>query len=237
METILAHLKTRGAAAEKHPILEYFRDTSVPAEERLTKWLFHATQFILGFRDFCNLCLRFPAEEAENCPLKKSINEHADEDGNHWKWFYEDLKVLGLNKTYEFTDILSKMWSEETEIQRLGAYTLIAVAMGTNDPMMRYVIAESIEVFGNMFFEAISHVGKEYEALTGKSCKYLGHTHFEQEQGHLAGQGDQGEIEHSLFEKAELTPEQIEQGMEITRKVEASLIARWDDMARVCGRM
>lgn len=66
MEAILAHLKTRGVAAEKHPILEYFRDTSVPAEERLTKWLFHATQFILGFRDFCNLCLRFPAEEAEN---------------------------------------------------------------------------------------------------------------------------------------------------------------------------
>eukprot|EP01104_Vermistella_antarctica_P009159 TRINITY_DN2332_c7_g1_i1.p1 TRINITY_DN2332_c7_g1~~TRINITY_DN2332_c7_g1_i1.p1 ORF type:complete len:236 (-),score=84.16 TRINITY_DN2332_c7_g1_i1:308-1015(-) len=228
MKAVVEYLQKRGEEQKDHPILLYMRDTSIPTKDRVSKWLFSSVFWIMGFGDICNHFLRYPDEEAATDKLKAALNRHCKEDGEHNEWLQKDLAALGVDGDVStFSQALRTLYCPGTIAQRKGVANMQRLCIKHSDPVLRYVIIESIEVFGNKFFKAACDAGAQYEKETGKELIYLGPHHFAAEQGHLAAQHD--DADEAMFEEAVLTEEQRKDAMIIAKEIVDNVILRWDE--------
>lgn len=233
MRDVIRFIEARAAEQRRNPFIGWLEDESIPARERLTRWLPTAAIFVFGFRDLHDMALVYPREEAEADEVKAAINAHVEEDANHWGWYLHDLRELGLDAEMRFTEVLRLLWSDDTRAQRFATYRLCQLADRAQDPLLRYGLIKAIEAFGQIIFETASQVARQLEADGGVKLQYLGEVHSQRESGGLqrVDAECQARIEASL-----LDPERRERALAIAAEVCDLIEARWIEFhKRVAG--
>jgi len=83
----------------QHPVVQFLRDATVPPAFRLA-YAPYCCHWIMTFADINNSVLR---DDQATDPYQQIVNRHAAEDGQHWRWYLEDLERLHLNPHTTFT--------------------------------------------------------------------------------------------------------------------------------------
>jgi len=232
MRDVMAYVHRRVEEQHVHPFLEWLRDESVPARDRLSRWLPHNAGFAMGFMDLNTLILRYPDEEAALCRLKRAINHHADQDGTHWEWYLRDLQKLGLNRKMRFTGGLKLLWNDETRAIRRFAYRVCGLANKYRDPVMRFCILMPFEEFAQVLFAQLARVSRRYAAETSVELEYVGEIHSKHEPGDLINQEDEEETRR-MFRDVKLNDADRAAAMDISRYLCDEIVTRWMSNLRV----
>jgi len=204
MKALLEKVEQRLKDQDDTLFIRWLKDDTVSAYDKLARWFPCCAGFAFGFKDLNLLVLRYPDEEAAKDKFKNVINQHSQEDANHWPMYLSDLKALGLDKTGTFSEFLKEMWSNDTVKQRWATYRFCQLAEVAKNPIDRYAIVETIEMFGHYLFGVFKDISAEYAAETGIQLKYLGQQHFDKEIGFLINQDDD-DVQAEIL-KIELTP-------------------------------
>jgi len=190
MKKLLEQVEQRLIDQEKTPFILWLRDPKVSNYDKLALWFPCCAGFAFGFKDLNSMIFRYPEEEAATDKFKNVINQHSLEDANHWPMYLSDLESLGLDKTQKFSEFLREVWSDDTVKQRWATYRLSQMAIEAQNPVDRYALIETIEMFGHYLFGVLKDVSVAYAAETGVKLKYLGQQHFDKEVGFLTNQDD-----------------------------------------------
>lgn len=223
MKEVVQFIQGRADEQERNPFIQWLDDDTVPARDRLSKWLKNGSFFIMCFKDFNSLVLRYPDEEAERDERKKAINAHADQDATHWAWYLNDIRTLGLDDELRFTDTLKFIWGDHIETQRRAIYRFCHLAAKAEDPVLRYCLIKSIESFGQIIFGRVTKVSEIFLKETDIRLRYLGQHHLDAEKG---GLHDQDKIEDMLM-KLKLDGDTRRQGLSIAAEACDIIEARW----------
>ena len=178
----------------------------------------------MSFKDFNRSVLR---REPADSKLQEMINQHSYEDGRHWVWFLQDMKVMGYDNPINYTDTLKFLWGEETQKVRQMAYDLFAICTFEEDILMKLVVIESIEATGNVALYEIAQVAKELQEITKQHHPYFGESHYAKESGHIQAQMD--DVEH-FIKSIELTEAQREKAFTLVEKVFADFTQAMNEM-------
>ena len=190
MRALLKLVDKRLEDQEQTQFIKWLRDGKVSSHDKMALWFPCCAAFAFGFKDLNSLVFRYSEEEAAQDKFKNVINQHSLEDANHWPMYLSDLKTLGLDKTMKFSDFLKEMWSDDTVKQRWATYRFCQLAEICKDPVERYALIETIELFGHYLFGVFKDISVQHAAETGVNLKYLGQQHFDKEVGFLTNQDD-----------------------------------------------
>jgi hypothetical protein len=232
MREVLRYIEQRTAQQENGPFIAWLSDESLPARDRLMRWLPCAAPWIFGFMDLNGVLLPYPLEEAGQDRYKRAINDHLDEDAQHWAFYLEDLRRLGLDAPLAFPDLLGFLWGSETRTQRLAVYRLSVLAARADDPILRYCLIAALESFAHLLFATLQEVSTQFGREAGRELLYVGSVHAEKEPGHLANQADA--VEASMRAEV-LDASKRTEALDIVRQVCDVIDARWIELER-CGR-
>lgn len=206
MQHVLSVIHERRERYERHPFLQFLRDETRSAEERLS-FAPYTSHFVLTFAEFNRTFLR--CESADDW-MQKCINAHSEEDARHFAWFLQDLKTLGFDRNCSLTDALKFAWSDEGRQSRALGYFIISAAANA-EPEMRLALIEAVESMGNACLEAIVVAARQHPAHD--KLIYFGQHHLDRETGHAIG-GDQGRIQGIEF-----SPEQRERAVRMVHQL------------------
>jgi hypothetical protein len=218
MKDILALIKEKQKFYARSPLFCFMQDRTIHPLKRLA-FVPCSAPFILGFTDLCKYGF---CQEPTNNKIQSILNQHAHEDGNHWKWFIEDMESLGFNCQLAMNDALNFLWHEETKISRLVTYELYKyIAEGTE--IEKLIILESIEGVADIFLSSTKKVTDELQLITNKEYKYFGGLHVAAEQEHEAHSDDMHEYIQTLC----ITAENRQHSVYLVEKV-FELFDRWN---------
>lgn len=229
MQEVLRYIGECTARQRTNPLLTWLADDSVPAADRLIRWLPCAAPWVFGFMDLNGTLLRYPADEAAEHPYKRAINAHLDEDANHWVFYVQDLETLQLDAALPFPDVLRFLWSEETRSQRMAVYRLTALAARAVDPLLRYSLILALEALAHMVFDTLRQVSEPYSRRTGLDLIYIAKEHADREPGHLTQQSDSTEAD---MQAEVLDGASRQEALDIVREVCDAIGERWAEMYR-----
>ncbi|QLE57647.1 hypothetical protein [Nostoc sp. TCL26-01] len=223
MREVLALIEKRKQELTKLAFFDFLQDTNIDPKQRLA-WAPCFAFFAMDFRDFNKDILR---KEPATDKIQEMINLHTYEDARHWVWFLQDIKLLQLDHSINFTDTLRFLWGEETQKIRQFSRNLFALCTFEEDVLMKLAIIESIEAMGFVFSFATAQVTNELRQITKQHYPYFGESHHAVEQGHL--QADMENVEN-FIENIQLTQEQQEKAFTLVNRVFA-------DFTDVCNEM
>lgn len=212
MKEVLEFIQTKRQGLTQSPFVKFLQDKSIHPKKRLV-WAPCFTFFAMSFKDFNRLILH---KQPATSKIQQMINQHTYEDGRHWKWFLQDLKLLGFDNLYNFTDTLKFLWGEETQNIRLMAYNLFGMCNFEEDLLMKLAIIESIEVTGNVALYETGLVAEELKKITKKHHPYFAHSHYAVETGHIQANMDNVE---QFLEEIELTEAQKKKAFVLVERV------------------
>src|SRR5690349_20389405 len=118
MKPVLDHIKSTTEKFSRLPVFAYMSDQSIDPAQRLSLAPCMA-HYVMTFADMNAYVLR---EEPAKTQYQHLVNVHTYEDASHWPWFVADLKRLGLDRQFSFSETLEFLWGEETLKSRLLAY-------------------------------------------------------------------------------------------------------------------
>lgn len=197
MSVLLQRIADRQAQLEQHSFCQHLfnrRDLSGQAYSFVP----HMTFFVLGFRDILEeIRIKNPKTE-----LEISINTHCSEDSDHWLWFIEDLKTLGMDVDYwggDMSAILKALWCTDNYPIREMVYRVVSHIRATKTPEEKMIVLDCLESAFSVFINNLNYVTQrkgDYERL-----KYFGSEHYEDEASHSTGNWLEGEknCEHSHY--------------------------------------
>ena len=142
--------------------------------------------WVLAFGDAMALLRR----SSGTTPLDAVVQQHAQEDAEHWKWFVSDLEVLASQGVgaRSVGDALLRMWGPDTAPVRECAWTVHHLLRSHSDPAIRLCILEACEHGFEAFMDSMRPVVQtagQYAEL-----RYLGAVHDEAEAGHALHEGE-----------------------------------------------
>jgi hypothetical protein len=223
MKEVIALIEKKKQEFAQTPFIKFLQDKSIDPRQRLA-WAPGFAPFAMSFKDFNRLVLH---KEPATSKLQEMINEHTYEDGRHWVWFLQDLKLMGYDYSMNFTDTLKFLWGEETQKVRQMAYNLFAMCTFEDDILMKLAIIESIEATGNVALFEIAQVTKELQQITKQHHPYFGESHYAKETGHI--QAEMDDVEH-FVESIQLTEAQREKAFALVEKVFADFSESMNEM-------
>ncbi len=91
MKEVLAFIEKKKQEFAQVQFMKFLQDKSIDSRQRLA-WAPAFAPFAMSFKDFNRDILR---KEPADSQLQEMINQHSYEDGRHWVWFLEDMKVMG----------------------------------------------------------------------------------------------------------------------------------------------
>jgi hypothetical protein len=229
MREVLRYIGERTTQQKDNPLLTWLSDESVPAPDRLMRWLPCAAPWVFGFMDLNGTLLRYPEDEASRHPYKQAINAHLEEDANHWVFYVQDLHTLQLDAALPFPDVLRFLWGEETRSQRLAVYRLTALAARAVDPLLRYSLVLALEALAHLVFDTLRRVSDPYSRATGLELIYIAKEHADREPGHLTRQEGTAEAE---IQAEVLDPATRREALDIVDLVCDAIAERWAEMHR-----
>lgn len=223
MKEVLAFIEKKKQEFAQTPFMKFLQDKSIDPRQRLA-WAPAFAFFAMSFKDFNRTVLR---KEPADSQLQEMINQHSYEDGRHWVWFLQDMKLMAYDNPINYTDTLKFLWSEETIKVRQMAYDLFAICTFEEDILMKLAIIESIEATGNVALYEIAQVAKELQQITKQHHPYFGESHYAKESGHI--QADMDNVEH-FVESIQLTEPQKEKAFLLVEKVFADFTEAMNEM-------
>ena len=212
MKEVQALIEQKKREFSQVPFMKFLQDKTIDPRQRLA-WAPAFAPFAMSFKDVNRLVLR---KELATSTIQEMINQHTYEDGRHWVWFLQDMKVMGYDYSIKFTDTLKFLWGEETVKVRQMAYNLFAICSSEEDLVMKLAIIESVEATGNVALYEIAEVTKELAQITKQYHPYFGESHFAKETGHI--QAEMDDIEQ-FIENIQMTEVQKEKAFSIVEKV------------------
>lgn len=218
MRNILAAIEAKQSIYAQSALFEFMQNKSIPPLERLA-FVPCSASFILGFTDICKYAFR---QEPANSKVQAILNQHTYEDGDHWKWFIEDMASLGFNSQLQMNDALNFLWHDETKISRLVVYKLYQYIVQSS-AIEKLVILETIESTADIFFSSTKKVTDELHQTTRIKYKYFGGLHLAAEQGHEAHSDDV----HEYIKNIRLDKKTTERCLELVEKV-YELFKQWN---------
>lgn len=192
------------------PLFKFMQDTSIDPKLKLV-WSPFAVPFVMGFYELNKYVFRV---EPTSDPIQLLINQHTEEDDQHWLWFISDLKKLGFDYSLQFTDAIKFLWSEETRISRWVIEQLFKYSSGAN-PLLKLVIIEVLEATGNVMLSNTAQVTQELEAITGDKYLFFGDFHLDVETGHTTSIDEVEQFSKNMY----LTEEQYQEAFAMVEKV------------------
>ncbi len=223
MEEVLALIEEKKHEFAQGPFMKFLQDKSIDPRQRLA-WGPAFAPFAMSFKDFNKNVLR---KEPSDSKLQEMINQHSYEDGRHWIWFLQDMKIMGYDNPMNYTDMLKFLWGEETQKVRKMAYDLFAICTFEEDILMKLVVIESIEATGNVALFEIAKVAKELQQITKQCHPYFGESHYAKESGHI--QASMDDVEDYL-KSIQLTKPQKKKAFTLVEKVFADFTEAMDEM-------
>ncbi len=183
MRAIMRKIEEKKSTLERSRFVEWLIREDVPGAEKLS-FAPAMAFFIMGFRDIlCSLKQRNPTTWAA-----KIVNQHCDEDADHWRWYIEDLEKLGFDHTVwggDLSGLFSRMWSDETRESRNLVYLTMYHVRSAPSPEVLLVIIEVMEATFGVFSDALHRALQGMPAYS--NLKYFGHTHRQEEESHAIG--------------------------------------------------
>jgi hypothetical protein len=210
MRLLLEHIRSKTEEFSRLPVFAFMADQSIDPAQRLSLAPCMA-HYVMTFADMNAHVFR---EEPTQDKYQKLVNVHTYEDASHWPWFVADLKRLGLDRHFRFSETLEFLWGEETLKSRLLAYEMCRLTLQAT-PLQKLVIVECVEATGNVFLGVASRIGRELEQSTGTQYIYYGPHHFGCESGHTMGTED---VEQQL-ESIQLSEEERTTSLSLVDKV------------------
>ncbi|MGF1489352.1 MAG: hypothetical protein ACFBSE_19865 [Prochloraceae cyanobacterium] len=212
MKEILALIEKKKEDFARLPFFEYLRDSSIDPRQRLA-FAHCVAPFVMAFGELNKDVFR---QEPTTDPIQKIINKHTYEDDHHWVWYLEDIKTLGIDRTFDFTDTLNFLWGEETKAGRKLSNRLYGYALQAA-PIQKLVIIEVIEATGNILFSLSSQIiVRELRPITKKNYLYFGEFHLAVETGRITGVQQEEQL---ILENIKLTHEDLKEACDLVEKV------------------
>ncbi|BAY18451.1 hypothetical protein NIES21_42980 [Anabaenopsis circularis NIES-21] len=181
MQDILEYIKQQEKKFSQLPFFQFLTNSNIDPHQRLV-WFPCLAHFAMSFKDLNNDILQ---DSMSDHPLQKLINQHAIEDGSHWKWYLKDLESLEIDQVMRFSDFLKFVWSEKTIKTRRLSNNLVAMCRYETDIALKIVIIATIEATGSTAQRAMAQVGEELRAKTNKKYFYVSPHHLNVENAHL----------------------------------------------------
>ncbi|AFY40772.1 hypothetical protein Nos7107_0080 [Nostoc sp. PCC 7107] len=181
MQDVLEYIKQQEKKFSQLPFFQFLTNSNIDPYQRLV-WFPCLAHLAMSFKDLNNDILQ---DSMSNHPLQKLINQHAVEDGSHWKWYLKDLESLEIDQVMRFSDFLKFVWSEKTIKTRRLSHNLVAMCRYETDIALKIVIIAAIEATGSTAQQAMAQVGEELRAKTNKRYFYISSHHLKVENAHL----------------------------------------------------
>jgi hypothetical protein len=179
MKEILKLIAQKKVEHSKLAFYEFLRDTKVSPRDRMAFAPCFAF-FVMSFSEFNRFVLR---EEPTTDEIQALINHHTYEDEDHWIWFLEDIRKLGLDVPSCFTETMRFLWSDETMVQRSVVRWMFQTGAQAK-PVHRLVLVEAIENVADVFLATTKPVAEELKILDQQDCRYFGDLHSISDAGH-----------------------------------------------------
>ncbi|MBE9115289.1 hypothetical protein IQ249_05180 [Lusitaniella coriacea LEGE 07157] len=211
MKEVLALIEEKKREFAQLQLFKFMQDKSIDPKQRLA-FAPCAAPLVMGFSDLNKYVLR---KEPATSKIEEIINLHTYEDDNHWEWFLEDLKTLGIDREMPFSDALRFMWSDETSKTRQVCTRLAALCIAHTDPVLKLVVIEAIEATGNVALFWTSEVAQELGKISKQRYRYFGRYHYLVETGHATGTDNMEEFIKSI----RLTQDNREKAFDLVEKV------------------
>jgi hypothetical protein len=226
---VLGYIERRVAQLRESAFITWLADDSVPARDRLMRWLPCAAPWVFGFMDLNGILLRYGEDEARDDPYKRAINDHLEEDAQHWTFYLEDLRRFELDAPVDLPETLRFLWGDVTRAQRLAVYRLAALASRSRAPLVRYALIATLEALAHVVFDTLVRVADPFAEQTGQEALYVGAVHAELEPGHLTRQT--GAVEARIQAEVLDGPTRRE-CLDVARQVCDVVAERWDELHR-----
>lgn len=223
MKEVLEFIETKKQELAQTQFIKFLQDKTVDPRQRFA-WVPAFAPFVMMFKDFNEIILR---KEPVDSKLQEIINQHSNEDAQHWVWFLQDLKLMGYNPPINYTDTLKFLWGNENIKVRQWAYKIFAICPLEEDILIKLVVAESIEAAGNCGFTEFSQIARELTEITKQHYPYFGASHLAKETGHIQVGMDSVE---NFLETIQLTEVQKEKAFTLVEKVFAYCAEAMDEM-------
>jgi hypothetical protein len=192
MSALLQRIAANQAQLEKHAFCQHLinrRDVSLHAYSFVP----HMTFFILGFRDILE---EIRIKNPKNA-LEVSLNEHCDEDSDHWLWFIEDLKTLDMDVDHwggSISSVLQTLWASDTYIVRELVYRIISHIRAAQNAEEKMIIIDCMEATFSVFINSLNVITRKNGRYN--KLKFFGKQHYEAEHSHASGNWLEGEKHH-----------------------------------------
>jgi hypothetical protein len=196
MKHVLKHILRQKREFAREELFVRLNDERLTPRERLA-FIPAMAHFIMSFGDLNRYVLRY--EDPQN-ELERAVNTHTIEDETHWKWYLDDLTLLGLDNASSKTEVLRQLWGDESQASRKLTYRLIQLCKDT-DATERLALIEVMEETGNVMFNALAPVARTLAADEGIRLPFCGDHHLAMETGHTIGS------DHRLLAEIELDDE------------------------------
>ena len=177
--------ETGRARLASNPAVAALADPNVSTSAKLTVVPTMAF-WVLAFGD----AMAFLRRSSGDTPLDAIVQQHAQEDAEHWKWFVSDLEDLASQGigARSISDALMRMWGPDTAPVRECAWTVHHLLRTHIDPAVRLAILEACEHGFEAFMDSMRPVVQA--AGHYGELRYLGSMHDEAEAGHALHEGD-----------------------------------------------
>ncbi|MBW4466232.1 MAG: hypothetical protein KME07_12460 [Pegethrix bostrychoides GSE-TBD4-15B] len=225
MRAVLDRIKQRKEEFAQIPLIQFMQDQSIDPRQRLA-WAPCLAPFAMNFKDFNRQVLY---QEPASSKIQQLLNEHSQEDGRHWVWFLQDLKLLGFDQMFSYTDMLRFLWGEETRKTRRLCIDLFGMCAFEENPLMKLVVVEALEATGNVALYETAQVAKALKEITHQHHPYFSASHYAVESGHIQAEMTHSEIEEFL-EQIELTEADQRKAFLLVDRVFAAFTESMDEM-------
>ncbi len=149
-------------------------------QEKGTFHFVHKMEFFIGtFKDILDTLSEKFGNDNE---LGIELIDHAKEDGDHWKWYLQDLKELEKRSHSDGLMTRYELWGEETQVTRINSFKIMHIAMSAKTPFEAMLIIESLEFAFKVFIE--NYLEQLKNSFVYDHLIYLGEHHITEELNH-----------------------------------------------------
>lgn len=195
MKNLLNYIEEREDALKENVFCKWLEIQQDPTFE-LYSFAPYQYFMVLGFRDLLH---QIKVENPE-CPHDEILNQHANEDFNHWLWYLGDLEKIGfeLRRKAGISDIIRDLWRQEDFVMRDLIYTISYYIKLKKGSLFNLILIECLESAFKVFFGSLRKATSHKESY--KILNYYGENHFEDESSHSYDVDPNVEISKELEE-------------------------------------
>lgn len=181
MQELFVLIEERKHSLDSNKLCVALREYNISeGRGKLLKFMPSMAFFVLGFKDMlAYLKVENPRNEVDNI-----LNTHCDEDSDHWTWYLEDMKALGLH-TIDASEFAKTTWSDDNFKIRRHVYDTISIIIQTGSSEERLIIVECLEAAFAAFVMNLNVATKGLDLY--ETLKYFGKHHYDKESDHTMG--------------------------------------------------